>query len=148
MMVTSALTAFVVSILSLVVLIAVTQQERRRGRRFFAAGLRSWLDTVIFATERQITLSFNHFIRYIVQLNWYYSIHSVLRTILRGLVAVYTYFEAVFERNRQRTKELRAEKRQLSELNHLRQMANHRIDTALTPVEQQKLRKRTLEGKD
>jgi hypothetical protein len=83
-----------------------------------------------------------------VQLNWYYSIHSVLSAVLRGLIAVYTFFENIFERNRRRTKELRAEKRQLSELNHLRQMTDHRETTALSPAEQRRLRKRTLEGKE
>lgn len=98
--------------------------------------------------SNRITESVTHFMRYMVQLNWYYSIHSVLRTILRSLVAAYTFFENIFERNRKRTKELRAEKKQLSEQNHLRQMADHRESTALTPAEQRRLRKKTLEGKE
>jgi p-aminobenzoyl-glutamate transporter AbgT len=147
-MVTSALTAFLASVIAFILLIVITQQERRRGRRFFAPSSRSWLDKVVAIFEQKVIRSFNHFMKYIVQLNWYYSIHSVLRTILKGLIAVYTYFENVFERNRKRTKELRAEKRQLNELNHLRQMAVHREDTALTPAEKQKLRKKTLEGSD
>lgn len=148
MMITTALTAFLVSIVFFAVLVTLTQQERRRGRRFFAAGIRSSLDILVTRSEQRLVRSSDHFMRYIVQLSWYYSIHSVLRTFLRGLVAMYTYFENVFERNRQRTKELRAEKRQLNELNHLRQMADHKADTALTPAEQQKLRKKTLEGND
>lgn len=148
MMITTALTAFSASIVSFAVLVILTQQERRRGRRFFAAGIRSWFDIFVARLEQKTTRSFDHFMRYIVQLSWYYSIHSVLRTLLRGLVAMYTYFENVFERNRARTKELRAEKRQLSEFNHLRQMADHKADTALTPAEQQRLRKKKLEGKD
>lgn len=145
-MITPALTAFLTSVIVLIVLMVVTQQERRRGRRFFAVGVRSRLDIFMERSEKKTVSSFDHFMRYIVQLSWYYSIHSVLRTILRGLVAVYTYFEDAFERNRLRAKELRAEKRQLNELNHLRQMAAHRADTALTPKEQQKLRRETLEG--
>lgn len=147
-MVTSALTAFLASIIALVMLVVVTQKERRRGRRFFASGLRSWLDRVVATLEQRVIRSFDHFMKYIVQLNWYYSIHAVLRAILKGLVAVYTYFESIFERNRKRTKELRAEKRQLNELNHLRQMAAHKKDTALSSAEKQRLRQKTLEGKD
>lgn len=130
------------------VLIGITGRERRLGRRSFALGLRSWLDTVVTRFEHAVVHKTEHFMRYMVQLHWYYSIHAILRAVLRGLVAIYTYFEEVFERNRKRAKELRAEKRQLNELNHLRQMAAHRVDTALTPTEKQKLRKRTLEGKD
>ena len=147
MMVTSALTAFLASIVFFVVLVVMTQQERRRSRRFFAADLRSWIDILVLRVEQRTVRSFNHFMRYMVQLSWYYSIHSVLRTILKALIAAYTYFEDLFERNRQRAKELRAEKRQLSELNHLRQMADHRVDTALTPKQQKKLKDETLEGK-
>ncbi|MBP6881740.1 MAG: hypothetical protein KBC35_03885 [Candidatus Pacebacteria bacterium] len=146
-MITTALTAFAVSSVLLAVLVGVTQQERRRGRRFFAPGLRSWLDRVVTRSELSITRNTDHFVRYMVQLSWYYSMHKILRTVLRGLIAVYTYFEDKFERNRERAKELRAEKRQLHELNHLRQMAAHKVDTALTSTEQQKLRKDTLEGR-
>lgn len=147
-MVSTALTTFLLCSFALVLLLVVTSKERRTGRRFFAVGLRSWLDGVVEIIGARIMQSVTHFMRYMVQLNWYYSIHSVLRTVLRGLVAVYTFFEHLFERNRKRTKELRAEKRQLSELNHLRQMADHRENTALTPAEQRRLRKKTLEGKE
>lgn len=129
-------------------MVIVTQQERRRGRRFFAAGLRGWCDDRADQLERGTTRSIDHFVKYIVQLNWYYSIHGVLRTFLRVIVAVYSYFESVFERNRARTKQLRKEKREINELNHLQQMAKHKEETALTPAEQRRLRKRKLEGKE
>lgn len=144
----SALTAFLVSAFSLLLLVGITRQERRRGRRFFAVRFRAWLDRVVAWFLQGIQRNGNHFMKYIVQLNWYYSIHSVLRTILRTLVALYTYFETVFERNRKRAKELRSEKRQLDKDNHLQQMTVHRADTALSPSEQRQLRKRKLEGKD
>lgn len=146
-MISSALTAFLTSLATFVVLVLVTQQERQRGRRFFAAGVRGWLDAKVDQAGKGIFGGFDHFMKYIVQLNWYYSIHSVLRTLLRGLVAIYTYFENMFERNRKRTKDLRAEKRQLSELSHLQQVAKHKEETALTPAQQQRLRKKQLEGK-
>ncbi len=147
-MVVTALTAFSISTTFFVVFVFLIQQERRRGRRFFAARSRTWADRLVSAIEQGIAGSFNHFMRYMVQLNWYYSVHSLLRTFLRGLVKLYTFFEVIFEKNRKRTKELRAEKRQLSELNHLRQMAAHKVDTALSPAQKHKLRKKTLEGRD
>jgi len=147
-MVTSAFTALLVSLVIFTVLAVVTQYERRRGRRLFASGFRTWLDGVVDAISYILLKSLNHFTRYIIQLNWYYSIHSVLRTLLQGMIAVYTYFENIFERNRARAKRLRAEKRQLNENNHLQQMTNHRVETALTPTQQQRLRSQKLEGKE
>ncbi len=147
-MVTSAFSALLISLITFTVLAVVTQYERRRGRRLFASQVRKWSDGVVDTVSRVLVKSFNHFTRYIIQLSWYYSIHSVLRTLLRGTITVYAYFENLFERNRARAKRLRAEKRQLSEYNHLQQMANHRVETALTPTQQQKLKHRKLEGKE
>ena len=144
-MITSTATAFTASVFVLVVLLMVVHKERRRGRRFFAAGARSWLDKKTDATGGWIIKSWEHFIKYIIQLNWYYSIHSVLKTMLKMIVAFYSYFENMFERNRRRTKQLRAEKRQLGELNHLHQMAVHKEDTALTSAQKRKLRQKKLE---
>lgn len=144
-MITSTTTAFTVSVFVFFILLAVVYRERRRGRRFFAAGLRSWLDVRAETAGKWVIRSWEHFIKYIVQLNWYYSIHSVLKTTLKMIVAFYSYFENIFERNRMRTKQLRAEKRQLSELNHLRQMAEHKEDTALTPAQKKKLKQKKLE---
>ena len=146
-MIYSAATIFVISIFVFLILLLVVQIERRRGRRFFASRARAWLDDKADRIGKWIVTSWDHFIKYIVQLHWYYSIHSLLRGILKLIVAFYSYFEHVFERNRKRTKQLRAEKRQLGELNHLQQMAEHKEDTALTPVQKRKLRQKKLEEK-
>ena len=145
-MASPALTAFLISLSVFIVLLGLFRQEQRRGRRLVAARARAALDRSVESVTARITKSVTHFVRYIVQLSWYYSIHSVLRTLLRGIVTAYEYLESIFERNRERAKQLRAEKRQLAELNHLRQMAAHRADTALTPKEQQKLLDKTLAG--
>lgn len=146
-MIATALTTFLTSVVVFLVVVVFTQQEHRRGRRFFANGLRTKLDAFLELVTTTVLHYGTHFMRFMVQLSWYYSIHSVLRTILRVIVATYTFFEHVFERNRQRAKELRAEKRQLNERNHLQQMAVHRVDTALTPKQQKKLKDETLEGR-
>jgi hypothetical protein len=146
-MVTPAVLAFLGSVFAFIVIFFTVRKERRQSRRFFAVRLRSWLDKKVDTAGLWLARSLNHFIKYIVQLNWYYSIHSVLRTILRVIIAAYTYMENIFENNRSKTKQLRAEKRQLNESNHLQQMATHKEDTALTAVQQQKLRKKNLEGK-
>lgn len=146
-MISTATTTFTIVLLVFVALLLLVRAEKRRGRRFFASSLRDWLDDKTDRLGSWIVRSWEHFVKYIVQLNWYYSIHGVLRTFLRGIVAMYTYFESMFERNRARTKQLRREKRELHELNHLRQMAQHKEETALTPAEQRKLRKKKLEEK-
>ena len=128
-------------------LLVIVGLERRRGRRFIAVRLRGWLDEKVNNVGSSIIRNWEHFLKYILQLHWYYSIHSVLRTCLRFITAFYAYFENLFERNRNRTKQLRAEKRQLNEMNHLHQMAEHKEDTALTPSQKKKLRNKQLEGK-
>ena len=95
----------------------------------------------------RLVRGWNHFVRYVVQLNWYYSIHSVLKTILIAIQAFYSSFEKMFERNRSRAKKLRMEKRQLTSISHLSQMADHKADTALTPAQKKKLRHKKLEEK-
>ena len=146
-MVEAAGTAFGISVFAFIALLAMVRAERRRGRRFFAGGVRGWCDVQCDRSGQWVLRSWDHFVKYVVQLNWYYSIHGVLRTMLRAIVAVYTRFEDVFERNRARTKQLRKEKRELSELNHLRQMTEHKAETALTAAEKRKLNKKGLEGK-
>jgi hypothetical protein len=126
----------------------LVHKERRQGRRFFGIKLRDRLDSFVEETGEKISKGWEHFSKYIVQLNWYYSIHSVLKAMLRVIVAFYTYFENIFEQNRERTKQLRAEKRQLNESNHLKQMTSHKEDTALTPAQKKKLSHKNLEGKD
>ena len=147
-MISSALTTLVVSLATFLLLAVFTQQERRRGKRFFATRARAWLDRIVDGGSRLLLKKIDHFIKYIVQLSWYYGLHSLLKGLLKGMIAVYTYFEDLFERNRVHTKQLRAEKKQLGKYNHLRQIANHRQETALSATEQQKLMKKKLEGKE
>lgn len=139
--------AFVASIGTFVVLLMLVSYEQRRGQRLVGVSLRHWCDVQVDKVGVWLLTCLNHFVKYVVQLNWYYSIHSVLRMMLRVMVRFYTYFENVFERNRLRTKRLRAEKRTIGALNHLHKMAEHKEDTALTPKQKQKLRHKKLEEK-
>ena len=144
-MVSTAAISLVVSVFVFFVLLLGVRKETLREKRFFAVGIRSWFDVKIDVAGEVIVRSWSHFVKYIVQLNWYYSIHSLLRTLLRVLVAFYTYFENIFEKNRLRTKQLRAEKRGIKRDGHLAQVAEHKEGIALTEVEKRKLKKRKLE---
>ena len=146
-MISSVAITFAVGVFVFIALISIISKERKNNRRFFASRFRGWLDKLVDKTGNWLMKSWDHFVRYIIQLHWYYSIHSILKTILKTLVAFYTYIENIFERNRKRTKELRSEKHKLSEDNHLQKVAQHRVDTELTPSQKNKLRKKKLEGK-
>tara|TARA_B100002051_G_scaffold276785_1_gene328025 strand:+ start:14078 stop:14521 length:444 start_codon:yes stop_codon:yes gene_type:complete len=146
-MLSTALTVFTSSTILFIALFGVVAGERRFQRRFFAAGIRGWFDRVVEAVSGWLFRSWEHFSKYIIQLNWYYSIHGILKAMLKMLVKFYTYFEDLFERNRARTKQLRAEKRQLSEYSHLQQMAEHKKETTLTDAQKERLKKKHLEGK-
>lgn len=146
-MIHSAVVFFLVSVGVFVLVLVVVQLEKGRGKRLVAAKVRGWLDYRLNAFETWITKVWNHFVRYVVQLNWYYSIHSVLKTILIAIQVFYTSFEKIFERNRSRAKKLRMEKRKLNTMNHLSQMADHKVDTALTTNQKKKLRHKKLEEK-
>jgi hypothetical protein len=146
-MIQAAVTFFVMSIGVFALMLILVQVERKKQKRLFAAKLRGWLDKKIKGFELWLVRTWNHFVRYVLQLNWYYSIHSILKTLLLAIQMFYTSFEKIFERNRNRTKKLRMEKRQLNSLNHLSQMADHKVDTALSPAQKKKLRHKKLEEK-
>ena len=146
-MIEIAAIAFTISLLILAILLTLVSKERRSGRRFFASSFRSWLDNIISSIGSWLERVISHFVKYVLQLSWYYSIHSILKTCLRVLVSFYSYFENIFESNRKKAKQLRSEKKQLKNDSHLQQMAAHKEDTSLTPAQKKKLNQKELEGK-
>lgn len=129
-------------------LLLVIQAEKKRGKRFLLSGARSWFDSLMSRLGRKIVYTWDHVVKYVLQLGWYYGLHSLLQAVLKTIVRFYERVELVFEVNRRRAKELRAEKRQASEVppSHLTEMAQHKADTALTPAQQRKLKDRQLKG--
>lgn len=144
-MLTTAITTCLTFLVLFVVMAVVVRIEEARGKRLFLGGARRVLDKKILDIHRWLDDTWHHFMRYIVQLGWYYSIHSLLRTILRVLVSIYTFIEHIFERNREKTKTLRKERKQKTRQTHLTQIADHKAETALTPTEKATLRKQKLE---
>jgi hypothetical protein len=120
--------------------------EHIRARRLVGARLRTALDARITRIEERWGSNWKHLSRYILQLGWYYSIHSLLRTILQVLVSVYTYIEHIFEKNRVRTKQLRKEFKKHVAQSHLTHIAHHKEKTALSTKEQIEIRTKTLEN--
>ena len=147
-MVSIGLTWLMASIALFGALLVMVQAEKKRGKRFLLAGLRGHLDHYFALIGLRIVSIWDHFVKYIVQLGWYYGIHSFLRAVLATLVAFYEKVEHVFENNRRRTRQLRAEKKNGSAepSGHLAEMAQHKADTALTPAQQRKLKETHLKG--
>lgn len=141
-----AATIFCISVITFVGYAFLVVVEEKNSRRLIGEKFRARLDVKIEQTGHQFEYQVKHVSRYLLQLGWYYSVHSVLRTILTALVSVYSYIENIFEKNRTRTRELRHEfRRQLHKKTHLTQIAEHREHTTLTPEEQEILKTRKLE---
>ncbi len=145
-MVTTGLTWLSISVALFIFLMWAVAVERKRGKRFLFTRVRAWSDKHVAAIGLRITLAWDHFTKYFLQLSWYYTVHSFLQAILKAIVAFYERIEHTFEVNRSRTKQLRAEKSQVTTQNHLTEMTKHKIDTALTPAQKRKLRDKQLRG--
>lgn len=147
-MVSVGLTWLIASTSLLGLLILTTQFEKKRGKRLALSSFRGWCDGVAAKIGMKIVGMWRHFVRYIIQLGWYYGLHSFLQAVLKTLVRFYESIEMVFEENRKRAKELRAERRKATQgtPTHLTEMAQHKADTALTPAQQRRLKEKQLKG--
>ena len=144
---TTALTVFVSSLSLFIVVSFLVGREKKRQKRFFLARGRAKLDQVLEAVFGRLGRTWEHFAKYLLQLGWYYSLHSLLRTLLRVLVATYEYLEAKFERNRLKAKNLKQKRHQAAE-GHLSEVAAHKAEVALTPEEEEELKERKLSESD
>lgn len=142
---TAAIITFVVSTLLFVIFAFLVRVEQRNASRLVGGRFRATLDRGVEKIGAELKRRWRHVMRYVVQLGWYYGIHSLLRAILKVLVSIYTFFEQMFEKNRSRTKELRQELKRHISKNHLTEMANHKNETTLTPEQKAQLKKQKLE---
>lgn len=140
------LIVFATSAILFVALVVFVKAEQRKGRRILFGRTRSKFDISLVKFNLWQKRQWEHFLRYILQLGWYYSVHSFLRTTMKLLVAVYDYIETHFERNRLRARDLRAEKRKKVDT-HFSAVAEHKAEVALTPKQQSELKERKLEEK-
>ncbi len=124
----------------------IVRVEHTHARRLVGGRLRGSLDIRIARVEEKWSNNWKHLSRYLLQLGWYYSIHSLLRTVLQVLVSVYTYIEQIFEKNRIRTKQLRKELKHHVAQSHLTHMAHHKEKTSLSSTAKAALRTKKLEN--
>jgi hypothetical protein len=142
---TVAIITFIVSATLFSAFALLVQVEQKNARRLVGGRFRATLDRGVQKSGAELKRRWRHVMRYVVQLGWYYGIHSLLRAILKVLVSIYSFFEQMFERNRLRTKELRQELKRHIGKSHLTQVADHKARTVLTPQEQEQLKKQKLE---
>lgn len=139
-------TFLVLSLLLFIFLLWLIAIEKKRGKRFFLVSTRSWLDAKIDEVTNYILQKLVYLGRHTIKLSWYYSIHKALRFVLTILVKAYDSLEVHFMRNKERARTIKMEKKQLlSSDNHLGQMAEHKVQTALTEGEKKKLLRKKLE---
>ena len=106
-------TVFITSVVLFTALSFLIETERRRGSRVALTKVRDWLDEMIERFFTWLREAWEHFIQYVVKLGLYYSLHSLLRTLLQALVAAYDYLEKHFETNRPSREESKGHKRTL-----------------------------------
>jgi hypothetical protein len=142
---TAAIATFIVSTVLFGAFAFLVQVEQRSTRRLVGGRFRASLDRGVEKGSLELKRRLRHVMRYVVQLGWYYGIHSLLRAVLKVLISIYSFFEQMFERNRLRTKELRQELKRHINKSHLTQMADHKQQTTLTPEQKNELKKQKLE---
>ncbi len=120
--------------------------ETNRGKRFYGTYIRraadNGLDALRLAIERRVI----YIGRYIITLSWYYSLHAFLKLVLQFLAGVYTVVEAVLHRNRIKVRRIRTERKQVNK-SHLSVLADHKVQTELTPLQKEKRKAKALAGK-
>lgn len=143
---TTALLVMTISTVFFTVYARMCVMETNRGKRFFASYMRraidNGLDSLVGTLERKIV----YVGRYIITLSWYYSLHAFLRLTLQFLASIYTAVEKILHRNRDKARMIRRERKQ-AERSHLTVLAEHKIETELTPHQKEKRKAKALSGK-
>jgi hypothetical protein len=81
-----------------------------------------------------------------ITLSWYYSLHTFLRLSLQFIAGIYNFIEAILHRNRDKARQIRRERKQ-AERSHLTVLAEHKVETELTPHQKAKRKEKALNGK-
>lgn len=141
---TSILAFAACNLLALIVLGRLFTLELRRGHRFFAERPRVFLDNCITSFSGRVGRFYTYISRYVITLSWYYSLHALLKVVLKFLAGTYNAVEAMLHRNRKRARKIRIERKR--EQSHLSLIAEHKVETALTPDQKVKLKEKALRG--
>lgn len=128
------------SVTTFVLLASLVATEERYGRRLLVSSLRNQLDIVILRTTSFMSGVWHHFVRRVVTLSWYYSLHAFLKICLRFLASLYEAVEHLFINNRNKARQLRRERRQT----HLTALQDHQTETTLSEAEKKRIKAKAL----
>lgn len=143
---TTALTFLSLTIAFFVVYAWMSAVEVGRGKRLILALPRRAVDSALSSLSESIHRKLVYVGRYMITLSWYYSLHAFLRISLQFIASIYTFIEAILHRNRDKARVIRKERKQ-AERSHLTVLAEHKIETELTPHQKAKRRAKALSGK-
>lgn len=121
-------------------------KEEKTGRRLLLSQSRLSLDKGLELFVGTLERWLRYVIRYMITLSWYYSLHAFLKVILHSLAGTYYFIENILLRNRDRVRELRRERRAVTN-NHLTEIAQHKVDTKLSPREEKRRKDQALKGR-
>jgi len=116
--------------------------EEKRNNRLFFGGLRSRLDYGIVLLSKRISSTFQILLKRTVTLSWYYSLHALLRLLLRFIAGLYFAVEQMFINNRNKARQIRRTQNN----SHLAALSEHQKETALTEKEKKKRKDKALKG--
>ncbi len=143
---TTALSLMVVSTVFFILYARICVVETNRGKRFFASYVRRAVDNALDSLSATFERKLVYVGRYIITLSWYYSLHTFLRLTLQFLASIYYAVEKILHSNRDKAREIRRERKQ-AERSHLTVLAEHKIETELTPHQKEKRKAKALAGK-
>lgn len=126
-------------ILALVILFSI--EDRRRA--VFLPRMRDTLDAVVISVTSWMSRLYRHLITGNVRIAFHYLLHRLLSLMTFFFERGSHYFERLKRRNRRIARTVQQEHLD----SHLRIIAAHKKDSALSKAEQEALRQRTLEGK-
>ena len=139
---TPQITAVLVSAGALIVTLALFQSEERRGTRFFHT-IRTHLDFWLLKIRHMFNVRLRAWGRYFIRQIIHYFVHTILTGAVHSLSQIEKGLTAVARSNRAIA---RKSERERSSMNHLEEVALHKIEMALTDEEKRIRRRKSLEG--
>jgi len=131
---TIALTYVGISFAALLLLTILFVIEDIKGTRVFLVRFRAFLDSLLLQIAAKMQKWFSFFTTGFMRILFHYGAHTVLNRILAGLKRMELRVEELVRKNRKVARDLRNRER-----NHLDDIADHKIEVALTSKEKEKL---------
>ncbi len=116
--------------------------EERRGDRSVLKGVRQVLDGQIIRLSTRASDVLHYVSKRVITLSWYYSLHALLKFVLKFLAGLYFSVEQMLINNRNKARQIRRSQRN----SHLTMISEHQKETALTETEKKRRKDKALRG--